>query len=402
MSNPVAEGRSASSPSVGPTSGRPGMGRRSGVPGPRLRERSRRRFRDDFLLSSSQPVTTVAAGCHLVFMAQPADAGKDKTITSVNLNDGGAPIALEVRDAGDAVVPVAANVSLGLLLNGVAAPGLTAGTPSLGSGTITLAPQVSIPTATRAYTLQVTPTDAAIAGVVSNAFQIWDAAKACAVDCTLSTGGTTNTFTVAPNTPESGAGIGATVNAVNLDCSPVEVRRLLPDPGDPDVRLDLHRRRLQDRDDPGRQGPPDDQAAAGQGAPLPGLLQRPDAVHHVLRPQGTAGPDRLGRHGSAVLHGPPSSVLLERPGQCRGTVPGPMRPQPAMELRRRDGQDPVESGGSVLSIAGRRASLQRWTPSAASGLQEHRPALGTGRRSTLPVSLDAPGPGPRSASRRVG
>jgi hypothetical protein len=174
---------------------------------------------------------TVAAGCHLVFTAQPADAGKNKTITSVNLNDAGAPIALEVRDSGNVLVPVAANVSLGLLLNGASTSGiLTPGTPVVGPGTITLGPSVSAPTATKAYTLQVTPTDSAIARATSSAFQIWDAAQACAVDCTLTTGGTANTFTVTAN-PQAGAGLGATLNAVNLDCSPLKFGGFSPIPG---------------------------------------------------------------------------------------------------------------------------------------------------------------------------
>jgi hypothetical protein len=186
---------------------------------------------DDFALVGQQPVTTVHTGCNLVFTAQPADAGKDKTITSANLNDAGAPIALEVHDSGNLLVPVAASVSLDLLRNGAPAPGLTPGVPNVGSGSITLAPQVSVPIATKAYTLRVSPTDGAIAGATSTAFQIWDAAKACAVDCTLTTGGTTNSFTVSPTAPQSGAGLGATVNAVNLDCSALKYGAFSPIPG---------------------------------------------------------------------------------------------------------------------------------------------------------------------------
>ncbi len=77
-----------------------------------------------------------------------------------------------------------------------------------------------------------TPTDGAnITGATSNAFQIWDAATACAVDCTLTTGGTANIFTVSPNTPQSGAGLGATVNAVSLDCSALRYGGFSPIPG---------------------------------------------------------------------------------------------------------------------------------------------------------------------------
>ena len=55
--------------------------------------------------------TTVASGCHLVFTAQPADAGKNKTVTSVALDDGAAPVALQVLDSGNAPVAIDTSVT---------------------------------------------------------------------------------------------------------------------------------------------------------------------------------------------------------------------------------------------------------------------------------------------------
>jgi len=72
---------------------------------------------DDFT-AAKLPTTTVAVGCHLVFTAQPADAGKGQNVTSVALTPGGTPaVTVAVEDSSSPtplVVPVAVPINLAL------------------------------------------------------------------------------------------------------------------------------------------------------------------------------------------------------------------------------------------------------------------------------------------------
>ncbi len=159
--------------------------------------------------------------CQLVFTSQPADAGQNQDITSVALTEAGAPVAVQVQDAGGNVVSsVATSITLSLNLvypttnSGAALTGTT--TASATQGTAAFSP-LYINNSGR-YSLTATPSNGSIAPATSNAFRIWDGAAACGSSgCAvpLSSGGEQ----VNVSSTSSQGAIGASLDIVTFDCS---------------------------------------------------------------------------------------------------------------------------------------------------------------------------------------
>jgi hypothetical protein len=153
----------------------------------------------------------------------------------VALDDTGAPVAVQVQDSEYAPVSVSVPVSLALnTLSGGPAT-LTGGSGATSGGVWFPSPAANKEgkytlTASAPSNPEIAPGSGSNLQGISSAFTIWGAAQSCAVNCNLTVGDSTNQFSVSA-TPQSGAGLGATVNAVNLDCSPLKYGGFSPIPG---------------------------------------------------------------------------------------------------------------------------------------------------------------------------
>lgn len=174
-------------------------------------------------LTNGPLVSAGETGCHLVFTAQPADAGATQNLTATALTPlipPATPVAVQVQDSSGNVVPAITNVALSLNAiypnpnSGAALSGTTTVAASGGTATFN---SFSINTSGR-YSLSASASNTNIASATSSAFRIWDGAAACGSSgCSvpLSSGGEQVTVS---STSSSGA-IGASLDIVTFDCS---------------------------------------------------------------------------------------------------------------------------------------------------------------------------------------
>lgn len=163
-------------------------------------------------------LTTSISKCSLVFTEQPADAGRDKVITSVAANPSGTPIKVRLRDGADSGYVDQAGVTVSLAIvsgTGAAGADLSGSTTDTtnSNGVAAFAPKID--TTANGYRLKATASG--IIGVESNAFDISDVAVVCDGGCsgTSSKGGTTTT--IAANS--SGGVLSFSLGTSSVDCN---------------------------------------------------------------------------------------------------------------------------------------------------------------------------------------
>ena len=161
----------------------------------------------DLNTQASSLTTSVTGGCALRFVAgrQPADAGVDKTITSLDYQPGAPATQVEVIDgAGNRVTTSTASITLAL--------GSSIGSGAL-HGTLTVSASGGVATfgnlsidARGSYTLRATGTG--LTAATSDAFRIDDVGVACTEDVTCTASLTNGDTTVAVTAPGN-AGVDA-------------------------------------------------------------------------------------------------------------------------------------------------------------------------------------------------
>jgi hypothetical protein len=140
-----------------------------------------------FLVAAHSSLTTAVDGCHLEFVAQPADAAVNATITSVSGNPNGSPVAVAAKDpSGNTITVASGSVSLSIE-TGAAGASLTPSTPSApfvnGIATFSAPNAFSIGTVGTGYELRAHA--AGFADGVSSSFDIGDVGCAPATPCSL-------------------------------------------------------------------------------------------------------------------------------------------------------------------------------------------------------------------------
>ena len=184
-------------------------------------------------LSGPVPTSTVLTTCHLAFVAQPADAGAGKTITSQPLNPGGTPaITVQLQDEnGNPVTGVSLAVKLSL--NTIQLDASTSAASLSGTGPVTtssttgnamFSPSVA-PTLNNGYTsgggtFTLGASASGVAPATSSQFRIWGNTSACTTSgCSLSFGNQAGEqFSVASGSTTGGLG-GSLDIIPSLDCS---------------------------------------------------------------------------------------------------------------------------------------------------------------------------------------
>ncbi len=166
---------------------------------------------------ASQLGTSISR-CSLAFSEQPADAGRDKVITSVTADPGGTPIKVRLRDGnGDPASQSGVTISLAIA-GGTGASGATLGGDT-SDGTNSNGVAAFAPTIDRSsdgYRLV-----ASASGIIdsdpSSAFDIDDVAVVCSGDCsgTSSKGGTTATI----DATSSGGTLTFSLGEGAVDCN---------------------------------------------------------------------------------------------------------------------------------------------------------------------------------------
>jgi len=155
---------------------------------------------NDFTLVApgSDTSVDVVGACRPAFVDPPADAERTETITSVAFDPGGAPITLELRDAGD-TGPASAATGATLTLTAARpgadpAPGL-GGTTSAATvgGVASFAPTLSVSASGYTFTASGAGLDDS---VPSDAFDVVDGRADCAADAGCSTSANKNGQTV--------------------------------------------------------------------------------------------------------------------------------------------------------------------------------------------------------------
>ncbi len=162
-------------------------------------------------------LTTSISRCSLAFAEQPADAGRDKVITSAVADPSGVPVKVRLRDGnGDPASQDGVSVNIAIV-GGTGASGATlTGTSETtnGNGVAAFAPRID--TSADGYRLIATAS-----GIIdsdpSSAFDIDDVAVVCSGDCsgTSSKGGTTATV----NASSSGGTLTFSLGEGAVDCN---------------------------------------------------------------------------------------------------------------------------------------------------------------------------------------
>jgi hypothetical protein len=139
---------------------------------------------NDFFPKPDVEVVEIVGTCTLAFAAQPRDAQRETAITSVDYDPQGAPIAVEVRDAGDtgpathstATIALQA-INRNLADDEIVLDGATSATANAGLATFDPGPTLT-PSAFD-YMLVARPDFDAQASVTSDAFDILDSVVKC-------------------------------------------------------------------------------------------------------------------------------------------------------------------------------------------------------------------------------
>jgi adhesin/invasin len=162
-------------------------------------------------------LTTSVTRCSLAFVEQPADAGRDKVITSITADPGGTPIKVRLRDGnGDPASQSGVSVSLAIV-SGTGASSATLGGSTSdttnSNGVASFAPRID--RTADGYRLE-----ASASGIIgsdpSRAFDISDVAMVCAGQCsgTTSRGGTTTTI----DANSAGGVLTFSLGTTTVDC----------------------------------------------------------------------------------------------------------------------------------------------------------------------------------------
>lgn len=163
-------------------------------------------------------LTTSIARCSLAFTEQPADAGRDKVVTSVTADPGGTPIKVRLRDGnGSPASQSGVTVSLDLV-SGTGASAATLGGDTSdstnGNGVAAFAP--TIDRTGDGYRLK-----ASASGIIdsdpSSAFDITDVAVVCDGACSGTSSTASTTATVAARS--SGGVLTLSLGTGSVDCN---------------------------------------------------------------------------------------------------------------------------------------------------------------------------------------
>lgn len=159
---------------------------------------------------SSDRLLDFVGVCGLAFVDQPANAERTKTITSLAWTPGGAPITVELRDAGDTGRASSASDTVSLTAAWpVAGPApVLGGTDSVAAvaGMATFAPGPSLAVSAAGYTLTASGSGLS-SSAPSSAFEIVDAHSACTIGVTCITESTNGDNSVSAKlTDKSGSG----------------------------------------------------------------------------------------------------------------------------------------------------------------------------------------------------
>ncbi len=167
---------------------------------------------------TASQLSTSISRCSLAFAEQPADAGRDKVITSVVADPGGTPVKVRLLD-GDGHEAAQSGVTISLAIkDGTGDPGATLGgdrsDATNGNGVAAFAPTIDR-TAT-GYRL-VASADGIIGSDASSSFDISDVAVVCSGSCsgTSSKGATTASV----DASSSGGVLTFSLGTGSVDCN---------------------------------------------------------------------------------------------------------------------------------------------------------------------------------------
>jgi hypothetical protein len=132
--------------------------------------------------------TTVDAGCHLAFTADPATtalSGGSAPISSVLGGDYSSPVAVQVQDSGNNPEPVSTDVTLAISADGPLTAG-SAATTSGGTAPIGTAAFTSLANGHSGTNLTLTATAPGLGSATSGSFDIYDSGTVCSGSCDTS------------------------------------------------------------------------------------------------------------------------------------------------------------------------------------------------------------------------
>jgi hypothetical protein len=161
---------------------------------------------------AASQLTTSIDKCRLEFATQPADAGRDKVITSVVADPDGEKVKVQLLN-GNGGQASQSGVTISLAIVGGGALGGTTSVATNSNGVATFAPTIG----TTADDYRLEATASGIIGTESGTFDISDVAVVCEGECsgTSSKGGTTTT--IAANS--SGGVLSFSLGTSSVDCN---------------------------------------------------------------------------------------------------------------------------------------------------------------------------------------